>query len=128
MLIKEEITKTNFIDENDLYVGFDTCQECCEYAGWFISDAHESYIGGAGKGPRTTEGVRDFDVEGYVLEGVLPSEIESDYLEDGNHLEFRLIKEGSKDLFLNIFNSHNGYYSHEVLMRRGKTVLLKSKV
>ena len=123
MLIVESSTSTNFIDENDVYVGFDTYQNCCEHAGWFISDKREAYVDGycsSNLKLRTVEGIRGFDVNGYMLDTAEPEDIESNDIYDGTQLEFRLTKEGSKDLFLNIFNAQNGYYSHDVFIRAGE--------
>ena len=123
MIIVESSTRTNFIDENDVFVGFDTYQNCCEHAGWFISDEHEAYVDGYSTTkvrPNTVEGIRDFDVTGYALDTSGPEDIEGNDIYEGTQLEFRLTKEGSKDLFLNIFNAQNGYYSHEVFIKAGE--------
>lgn len=32
MLVKEEGCKVNFIDENDVFVGYDLDHQCCEHA------------------------------------------------------------------------------------------------
>ena len=124
MIIVENSDSTNFIDENDVFVGFDTYQNCCEHAGWFISDEREAYDDGYSTTKvrlGTVEGIRDFDVTGYALDTSGPEDIEGNDIYEGTQLEFRLTKEGSKDLFLNIFNAQNGYYSHEVFIKDGET-------
>ena len=35
-------SKHNFVDENNVFVGFDADQSCCENADWFVSDKIES--------------------------------------------------------------------------------------
>ena len=123
MITVENSARTNFIDENDVFVGFDTYQDCCEHAGWFISDEREAYSDGYSTIElrlSTVEGTRDFDVTGYVFDTSEPEDIKGNDIYEGTQLEFRLTKEGSKDLFLNIFNAQNGYYSHDVFIKDGE--------
>ena len=43
MLTKIEGSKYNWIDSNDIYVGYDTASGCCEDAGWYIRDQPTPY-------------------------------------------------------------------------------------
>jgi hypothetical protein len=95
--------KVNFTDSNDVFVGFDMSVDCCENFGWYVSkeiDISENY-----------EEVHNFD--GYVFDTLFFEYRETDdQLEDENYAIFRLVKEGCGDLFLHLYNHHNGYYSH----------------
>lgn len=100
-------SKVNFIDENDVFLGYDLHQDCCEYADYFISHSQ-------------TEGY-DFDgnssippssLEGYVFDTSFFELVESSCLDDGEQVCFRATKDGCDDLYIHIFNAHNGYYSH----------------
>lgn len=31
-------SKVNFVDENNVVLGYDLSQDCCEHADWFIAD------------------------------------------------------------------------------------------
>lgn len=99
-------SKVNFVDENDVFVGYDTCQCCCEDAGYFISeDKNEQY--------RCDGNTNDeFVTDGYVFDVSYCVGVDSDDLDDGGQVCFRLTKDGSDDLYLHLYNSHNGYYSH----------------
>ena len=112
MLIKEEGNKVNFIDSLDRFIGYDIGQGCCEHAGWFISDKKEDYNTGS-----DDEGDRGFKVEGFdfvpgAITEVTPEEDTA--LDDGGMVIFTLRNAEGKELFLHIFNAHNGYYGHGV--------------
>lgn len=106
MLIKEEGTKANFIDERDKFVGYDTGTDCCEHAGWFISDKEETEI-------PETEGNPGFDLKNYYFEGItLPGKLSD--TDEGSSVVFPLIHIIFPPLYLHLFNVHNGYYGHGV--------------
>lgn len=105
MLVKEEGCKVNFIDENDVFVGYDLEHWCCEHAFYQLtydrSDALED------------EGVGSFSPE--ILEGyVFDVDYFKDDLGEGETygVQFRLVKDNEKNIYINLVNSHNGYYSH----------------
>lgn len=113
MLIKEEATKVNFIDKNDLFVGYDTNQGCCEHAGWFVSNQQEKFT------YDIEEGIRGYNLEDYHFKPVTVERVEDTdkypSLDEGDMVIFTLINDAGDILYLHIFNSHNGYYGHEVL-------------
>lgn len=98
------IKKVNFIDENNVAVGYDLEQDCCERAGWFIAET-------------PTDELRDGDVDedwgGWVFDTTYCEKLDSRNaeLDEGSIVVFRMIK-GDEERFLHLFNSHNGYYSH----------------
>lgn len=94
--------KVNFVDENNVLVGYSMAQHCCEQADWFISDRIEKEI----------KDKKEFDLTNYKFDinfFVESSEGEYDEL---NIAIFRLINNKGSTLFLHLFNCHNGYYSH----------------
>lgn len=106
MLIKEEHTRTNFIDENDVFVGYSSQQCCCENFGWFVtSEEPRAYIDG-------TE-LPDVAADGYVFDTAYFETFDSDETFRSKGMAvFRMTKVGENDLYLCLFNEHNGYYSH----------------
>lgn len=106
-------TKVNFVDENNVFVGYDFSNECCESFGWYVSDTLE----------HAKEGVAEFDdtfdtdiinakIESFRFDKQFFEEENEDKDYDVNStVIFRLFNE-SKELFLVLYNSHNGYYSH----------------
>lgn len=127
MLIKEEGHKTNFIDENDVFVGYDTVQQCCESWNWFIANGKNE---------------ENFDGTKVIPEGDLPEVLQgyvfdTNYFEEkGSHtdwennsiVQFRLVKKGEKNLYLNLTNSHNGYYSHGFIAKVGGEVWQEGRI
>lgn len=118
-MIKTEQTgswehKVNFIDENDVFVGYDLSQSCCENADYaFLTE------------PRAYRSFDDFelneddlDLTDYIFdvnyfEDLYNLDIEDKgYLYEGGQVFFRMIADNKPDLYLTLYNSHNGYYSH----------------
>jgi len=105
-------SKVNFVDDNNVLVGYDTHQDCCEQAGWFLSLTEDNEI--------KEDTIKD--VEGYQFDVKYFVDVEpkqegcEDYkyscLDSGRMIRFRLTLEGKPDVFLHIYNSHNGYYGH----------------
>jgi hypothetical protein len=121
----------NFVDKNNVVVGFGLMQDCCERAGWFISDKKDEefislYEAEANNQTETEEGVRGFDLEGYVFASkVLPSIVPDNNVGGGGHLVFEMTSEnGGPPLYVHIFNDHNGYYAHGwELLNDGKLIV-----
>lgn len=106
-------TKINFVDEHNALVGYDFSANCCEDFGWYISDrisirTEESMftdVMGSDAINQCLDGWT-FDTEFFrTLE-----EGDRNYMEE-NTVIFRLVN-GSNELFLHLYNVHNGYYSH----------------
>lgn len=103
--------KVNFVDSNNVLVGYDMGQSCCEHADWFIStDKKKNVIDGNG----ITEGLEDynFDPKYFVYVELDKDGYGYNCLDKGGMVCFRLVSDGNPDLFLHIYNSHNGYYGH----------------
>ena len=100
-------SKVNFVDENGVYVGYDLAQDCCEDTGWFISkscDEIYEYSKSLGLDKPVVDGY-NFDINFF-------KDIESKDLDEGGQVCFRLTHKDKPELFLHLYNSHNGYYSH----------------
>lgn len=113
MLFKEVGYKLNWIDSYDTFVGYDTSQDCCEYADWFVSDSIIStgtdlykIVNVEGSGQTGIEwDLYDFDRSfGMVYDQVL---------DGGGIAVFLMLPKIGRDVkYLHLFNSHNGYYGH----------------
>lgn len=126
-------TKINFVDTNDILVGFNNSQDCCENFGWFYSE-------------KIPTGIQDRntpqDLENYFFNKdffqkiVLPENAQ--VLDGGGIVVFKLV-EGlnlpsayyavknpqitPKEIYLCLYNAHNGYYSHGFNMDVGGETL-----
>jgi hypothetical protein len=109
ILDKTHPDKVNFIDHNDLFVGYDLALSCCEKAGWYIADSKRI--------DTDDEDTIITGLEDYVFEPVMET-VEDSCLDAGTLVRFRLTATGKPDLFLHIFNAHNGYYGHELIVKK----------
>lgn len=103
MKVFEHGSKVNFVDENNVVLGYDMEQRCCEDAGWFIAEYPECEdINNADEGTS--------DIEGFVFDTAFFRE---GNWEDGQDdvVVFRMYK-GDEAKYLHLYNIHNGYYSH----------------
>lgn len=104
----------NFVDNNDVAVGYSLQQDCCEYADWFISEKYPTELVCDKTGNVIKE---DHDISNFNFDKEYFKEEPLKGVEGEASVIFRLVgkfgtdKEG-QELFLCIFNSHNGYYGH----------------
>ncbi len=104
-------SKINFADENNVVLGYDTNQDCCEHADWFVSEEIEQYEYGTDYDCK-----KEFPSEKYVFDkDFFRSPENGGDLEDGSMVVFKLVSPAEPDLYLHIFNSHNGYCGHGFL-------------
>lgn len=107
-------SKTNFVDENNVFVGFDTSQSCCEDAGYFFTKTKpvpDVEIIDADK-------IDGDDFPGYNFDTSFnEGELYPDH-DGGGSVTFRLI-DGESEMFLTLYNHHNGYYEHGWEMKSG---------
>jgi len=110
-------SKVNFIDENNVALGYDLDQSCCETAGWFISDQLSAAPPSDERDRLATHpnsfpvgGV--YELQGWTFDPAFRAVITHSDLEDGKMVVFRITNGSKAEKFIHIFNSHNGYYSH----------------
>ena len=108
---KDFVSKVNFVDENNIFVGYDIEQDCCEQADWFLLDKIATSL------PDEKDFNQDFDVSQYVFDAGFFQEVEVfkdgyNELDSGGMVAFKLVNKEGKEMFLHLFNSHNGYYGH----------------
>lgn len=96
--------KINFVDDNNVLVGFDNDQSCCENFGHFLSRKIPTSI---------DEGGEDLDAEGFNFDTSFFQQkpLDEEYPDEGGMVIFRLTK-ADEEIFLTLYNSHNGFYSH----------------
>ena len=114
MKVFEEFeNKVNFVDDNDVYVGYDLGQDWCEHAGWFIQDKIE----------KDTETNSLFcDLTKYIFDKDFYEEIQDG--DGGGTAIFKLTAPNNKpDLYLHLFNVHNGYYGHGFTVKHNGVIV-----
>lgn len=105
MMVFERGGKINFVDENNVVVGYDTEQSCCEKAGYYItpniiySTDMKAYIPNLANYRFDTTFFQEKKMDEPMIEE--------------NYAVFKLYSIDKKpDLYLILYNAHNGYYSH----------------
>jgi len=110
MRIFEKNGKTNFVDENDVLVGFDSWQSCCERFGFFFSSNVPTTM--PGYEPEGLAENRPDDLEDYSFDpNFFKAGGGDSQWDEGGMATFKVLN-GSQELYLTLYNSHNGYYSH----------------
>jgi hypothetical protein len=114
MKVFEHETKVNFVDENNVLVGYDLEQACCEDAGWFIASSPCEDV------PSSPNDKTDYP--GFVFDVGYDSPSIEDQEFELYMTVFRLTK-GTEQLFVHLYNIHNGYYGHGFEMKDGEKVV-----
>ena len=100
--------KLNFVDTNNVVVGFASYQSCCENWGWYITpeEPTEETLDFS-----RSDGDKDFPT--YNFDPQYFVELTSQTISEVNAaVVFKLVSNSAKDLYLVLYNCHNGYYSH----------------
>lgn len=113
----------NFVDENNVFVGYSLEQNCCEHADWFISDQKKN----------TAVDENDYwvkneivELSSYSFDTKFFEEFKDEYcLDNVNFARFKLISENKPDLYLHLYNCHNGYYSHGFEFKIGEDTITR---
>jgi hypothetical protein len=100
MKIFDKNGKYNFVDQNNVLVGFDSCSSCCESFGYFFSTEIPQHI---------PQGCNEGDGQPANLDSF---NFDPAFIASGNEMETFKLTNGEEIIYLTIFNSHNGYYSH----------------
>lgn len=134
MEIFEKDGKINFVDENNVVVGFDYGQSCCEYFGYFFSS-----------GIPTKDFMAEYVNLSYNTPNIMPHPETNEYVFDPDFFQridwggnettiviFKLVEKCRltngkvnkglcrfRDIYLVLHNTHNGYYAHGFNMNVG---------
>jgi hypothetical protein len=96
--------KINYVDENNVVLGFDMDQQCCENFGHGVFANPPQSLS-------DTE-IVDVDLANYRFAADAKPVNCKSYDDEGGGLAFRIVADGLPDLYVAIWNHHNGYYSH----------------
>lgn len=113
-------SKVNFVDENNVFVGYDLDRQCCENADWFISNDKEST-------PPDILNKLESELEGYVFDPEFFEEKVFGEDCDGKFAIFRIVK-GKDEKFIHLFNVQNGWYWHGFILKIDGVVIKKDSI
>jgi hypothetical protein len=109
MKIFDNDGKINFVDDNNVFVGFDYEQTCSESFGYTFSDKKPSSYGEFKQIEESEIELESYEFDTYFFQTLQDGDC-------GGNATFRLTNglygDKQKEIFLTIFNTHNGYYSH----------------
>lgn len=119
--------KVNFIDSNNVILGYDLEQSCCEHAFWYITTTLNERLDGGGDQPirqGSNESSFEFELEDYVFDPTFFTKFSLDG--ESGHAIFKLVRQYScnevEPLYLHLENHQNGYYSHGFVFRADKSI------
>jgi len=117
--------KVNFVDDNNVFVGFNMASNCCEDYDWFLSHSAPTL----GNYRDDSIRINDFEKasEGFNFDVDFFERVDAEGYEDGGLAIFRLSK-GEEELFLTLYNFHNGYYSHGFSLNVGGIDIIDSSL
>lgn len=103
MKIFERGDKINFVDENDVFVGYDLSQSCCEQAGWFLSRNDNEC--------RDIQGLNteDLELDDFRIDGGYFKQVDMPDNGDGGMVQFRMIDSSGDIVYIYFYNIHNGH-------------------
>lgn len=108
--------KVNFVDDNNVFVGFDYSQGCCEDFGWFLTRTKPvPDVEAADADKIEGEDFPGYNFDTSFNEGELYPNYDHN---EGGSVTFRLTN-GTEEMFLTLYNHHNGYYGHGWEMKNG---------
>ena len=99
--------KVNYVDKNNRVLGYSMWQDCCESFGHCVL----AKLPAPGGAPRD-HALPDSVLEPYSFSPEAPTPLPSNVANEGGVLAFRIVADGLPDLWVVIWNFHNGYYSH----------------
>lgn len=109
--------KVNFIDDNNVILGYNLVQNCCERAFWTVSEAKDGSKP-LHQGDHTES--KEIELEGYVFDPAFCERPEDDW-SDQYVAIFKLVHcaygDKKPDLYVRLENHHNGSYRHGFIFR-----------
>lgn len=119
-------SKINFVDDNNVFVGFDYERGCCEQFDASIRELPKLNANIV-CGIETKDGCEEYPGFNFDTSYSCVPNDENDELECGGSVAFRLTN-GQEEIFLVLKNAHNGYYSHGFDMTKDKTTLFSGYI
>lgn len=121
MRVFEQHGRVNFVDEFNVFVGFDMQPGCCESFGYYFEDAVSTGAERVNEQEDCDADGTPKDIESWSFDPKFFRQTDSAGYDEGGVAVFRLVS-GEREKFLHLFNSHNGYYGHGFEFKVGDTV------
>ena len=122
--------KVNFVDDNNVFVGYDMAQFCCEDAGWFIADEpilqYMESLNPYNNIELKYKDLSNADISDFYFDTNYFKEVRSKY-DDENLIIFK-ITNNNEDRYIHIYNSHNGWYSHGFVFQQDNKIIKEGQI
>lgn len=118
MKIFEKNEKINFVDDNNVLVGFDYELNCCEDFGYQLTEIIPSSF---------NRGNNGIDPDKYQFDTNFFKSLSNLDTDEGGAVLFKLDYQ-DKSIYLTLRNSHNGYYSHGFKMLKDNEIITKGDI
>ena len=105
----EKNGKLNFVDDNNVFIGFDYTPDCCEVFGYGISKK-ENALYSEEMDIKVSLECEDDYIKDFFFDKDYYEERELNV--DCSVAEFRAINKEGDQIFISLYNDHNGYYGH----------------
>ena len=119
----EANSRINWVDSNNVFVGFYNEQDCCEVWGGDFYDSLDDNANVVDV-DLTVDNNWVFDTSFYV------TDVYYNFIDRSSEAQcaaFRLV-DGDKAIYLVIWNDHNGYYAHGFEFCNGDIVIVKGSI
>lgn len=118
-------TKVNFVDENNVVLGYEMLMTHDEEAWWFIANTEVEY-------PQHCHSFIDCtekELEDYTFDITYNKYVETDRkFDDGGLYIFRIKNAEGNFKYIHLCNIHNGYYTHGFEFSQGKRTIIKGEI
>ncbi len=115
MKLFDDGSSWNWVDENNVVLGFRNFSNCCERFGYRYDNNEPS----DNLSLRDTEAVVD-SLDDYIFDTSYCNLLHNDSCDAGGYAAFRLVHKNTNEyLYLTIYNHHNGWYSHGFTFSQG---------
>lgn len=123
----EKDGKFNVVDKNNVFVGFDYQQDCCESFGHFFSLQKPVGLEDENQLKFESQEQQEKMLKGFIFDISFFEQL--NFQDEENAAIFRLVKnEQPYEIFLVLYNCHNGYYAHGFEMKTESQIIHKGSL
>lgn len=116
--------RVNFVDSENVFVGYEITQKCCEYSNFKISDYHGNFIMNDVL-LKIHSGDNNFIFDKTFFEIFDPDE--DQYENELKYVKFKIYTP-EEEYYLFIYNKHNGYYAHGFEFRDKDNIIQEGSI
>ena len=120
--------RVNFVDGNNMFVGFDNLRSCCESFGYVFSDNLPTEFKCENLGGANECETLD-DLERWSFDTTkMPIDLPAADGHIGGGVAVKIIRDDGESKYLILYNFHNGYYSHGFEIKKGAMKIVDGSI